>query len=176
MYSAPLIGALAGAVALTAAISDVRQRRIPNVLTYSSMLAGLAVQTAAYGWKGLMMSAAGGLCFGGVLLVFYLIRAKGAGDVKLAAALGCVVGLPASLQVMFATAIAGGIFAVVYMVRARRIRETLRSTVSVVEFHMRHGLQPHPVVNLDNPKTARMPYGIAFAAGTLYWTIGSFWR
>lgn len=176
MYSGPLIAALAGAVSLTAAISDVRQRRIPNALTYSAMLAGLVVQTATHGWKGLLMSVVGGLFFGGALLVFYLIRAMGAGDVKLAVALGCVVGLPASVQVMFATAIAGGIFAMAYMVWARRTSETLRSTVSVLGFHMRHGLQTHPVVNLDNPKSIRMPYGIAFAAGTLYWTIGSLWR
>ncbi|MGI9101708.1 MAG: A24 family peptidase [Terriglobales bacterium] len=176
MYSGPLIAALAGAVALTAAISDVRQRRIPNALTYSSALAGIAVQTAAYGWRGLVSSVAGGVCFGGLLLVFYLIRAMGAGDVKLAAALGCIVGLGASVQVMLATAISGGIFAIVFMVWSRNTGEILRSTVSVLGFHARHGFKAHPVINLDNPKTVRMPYGIAFAAGTLYWTIGSLWR
>ena len=177
MPSAYLIPALAVAIAVTAALVDARQRRIPNRLTYPTMLAGLLLQGALFGWKGLLLALAGGMFFGGIFLVFYLVRAMGAGDVKLAAALGCVVGLSASVQVLFATALFGGALAVVQMVRSRHIGETLRNTLSVAGFHARHGLQAHPVINLANPRAARMPYGLAFAAGTLYWALSSlFWR
>jgi prepilin peptidase CpaA len=165
-----VVPALAAVVAVCAGITDVRERRIPNLLTYPAMLAGLALQTALHGWKGLLLSAAGGLFFGGVFLVFYLVRAMGAGDVKLAAALGFIVGSSAALQLMFATAVAGGALALIVMVRSGRIVQTLRNTLWVAAFHARHGLQTHPVVNLDNPTAVRMPYGLAFAAGTLYWT------
>jgi prepilin peptidase CpaA len=161
---------------LTAAVSDVRQRRIPNALTYSSMIAGLALQTVLYGQAGLLRSLAGGLSFGGVFLVFYLIRAMGAGDVKLAAALGFIVGLPASVPLMFATAVAGGILAVLYMVRSGQTKRTLLRTLSVIRHHARHGLEAHPEVNLDNSQAARMPYGLAFAMGTMYWALSSLWR
>jgi len=170
------VPALAAAVAVAAAITDVRQRRIPNRLTYSAIIAGFLLQTTLHGWKGLLLSATGLLFFGGVFLLFYIVRAMGAGDVKLAAALGSIIGSSATPPVMIATAVAGAALAVCLMVATGRVFETLRNTFSVMAFHLRHGLQVHPAVNLDNPKGARMPYGLAFAAGTLYWAVSSaFW-
>ena len=96
------IPTLATAVAVTAAMTDVRDRRIPNRLTYSAMIAGLVLQTAVHGWHGLLLGLGGGALFGGCFLFFHLVRAMGAGDVKLAAALGCIIGPTASWQVMFA--------------------------------------------------------------------------
>ena len=166
-----LIPILAVLVALTAGIIDAGSRRIPNRLTYSSMIAGLTLQTVVYGWRGLVLGVGGAVLFGGVFLLFYLVRAMGAGDVKLAAALGCIIGPAASWQVMFTTAVAGGVLAVLFMVFTGRVLHTLRSTLAVAGFHVLHGLRTHPVVNLDNPAAVRMPYGLAFAAGTLYWAI-----
>ena len=109
-------------------------------------------------------------------MLFYMVKAMGAGDVKLGAALGCIVG-PAVLQVMFATALAGAALAIVLMVISGRVIETLRNTLWVAGFHAQHGFQTHPVVNLENPSTLRMPYGLAFASGTLYWAIYTqLWR
>jgi prepilin peptidase CpaA len=173
LYQQVAIAVLAGAVAVFAAVVDVRERRIPNRLTYASMVIGLAAQTALFGWRGLLSSLAGGLVAGGILSAFYLIRSMGAGDVKLAAALGCIVGWPASLQMLTATALAGGVLAVIFMLAKRRVGETLRNTLSVVKHHAVYRLGVHPTVNLDNPKAARMPYGLAFAAGTIYWAVSA---
>lgn len=174
---AQFVPALAAAVAVTAAITDVRQRRIPNRITYTALVAGLALQTVSHGWRGLLPGLGGAALFGGVFFIFYLVRAMGAGDVKLAAALGCIIGPAASWQVMFATALAGGVLALIVMLFTGRVLKTLRSTLAVVGFHATHGLRTHPVVNLDNPAAARMPYGLAFAAGTLYWAIFTqLWR
>ena len=158
----PLVAVAVGACA---AIFDVRERRIPNRLTYSAVIAGLVLQTALHGGKGLLLSGEGALFFGGVFLLFYMVRAMGAGDVKLAAALGSIVGAPAALPVMFATAVAGAALAVGLMVVSGRLIQMLRNTVSVMAFHLQHGLQVHPLVNLNNPSGLRMPYGLAFAAG-----------
>jgi prepilin peptidase CpaA len=163
------------ALAAACAVIDVRERRIPNRLTYPAIWIGLLANAFLHGWKGLLLAIAGGLFFGGLFLLFYVLRTMGAGDVKLAAAIGSIVGLEASVQVMLATAISGGIFAVVQILRARRIGETLRNTISVAGHHVRHGMQMHPEVNLDNPKAMRMPYGLAFAAGTVYWAVSSLW-
>jgi prepilin peptidase CpaA len=177
MNLAQLIPVLASAVAVTAAITDVRDRRIPNRLTYPAMIAGLAVQAALHGWRGLLLGLGGALIFGGLFLIFHLVRAMGAGDVKLAAALGFIIGPAGSWQVMFATAVAGGALAILVMVFTGRVLETLRSTLAVVGFHVVHGLRTHPEVNLDNPAAVRLPYGLAFAAGTLYWAfLMPMWR
>src|SRR5689334_131151 len=79
MNLAQLIPVLASAVAVTAAISDVRERRIPNWLTYPAMLAGLALQAAVHGWHGVLLGLGGALLFGGLFLIFHLVRAMGAG-------------------------------------------------------------------------------------------------
>ena len=175
MNSTQVLPALAVAVGICAAITDVRTRRIPNRLTYSAMVAGLVLQGILHGWKGLLLSVEGCLLFGGVFLLFYLVRAMGAGDVKLAAALGSIVGISATVPVMFATACAGAALAVCFMVLSGRVVETLRNTLWVTGFHIQHGLQVHPVVNLDNPVGGRMPYGLAFAAGTAYWALSLGW-
>ena len=63
------------------------------------------------------------------------------------------------------------------MVRSGRVVQTVKNTFGVAAFHARHGLQTHPIVNLDNPTSVRMPYGLAFAAGTVYWAVfWNFWR
>jgi len=177
MNSAQFIAAMAVTVAVCAAVTDVRERRIPNRLTYPAMVVGLVLQGALHGWSGLLLSVGGGLLFGGVFMLFHLVRGMGAGDVKLAAALGCIIGTAGSWRVMFATAVAGGALAVIVMVVSGRTLETLRNTLGVVAFHAQHGLQTHPTVNLDNPGAVRMPYGLAFAAGTLYWAVSTqLWR
>jgi prepilin peptidase CpaA len=170
-----IVPALAVAVGICAAITDVRARRIPNRLTYSAMVAGLILQGILYGWKGMLLGVEGGLLFGGLFMLFYMIRAMGAGDVKLAAALGSIVGISATLPVMLATVWAGAALAICFMVLSGRVVETLRNTLWVTGFHVQHGLQVHPVVNLDNPAGGRMPYGLAFAAGTAYWALSGWW-
>ena len=167
----PFIPAGAAAVAVIAGITDLRSRRIPNRLTYPGIIGGFGLQAAVHGWHGLLVALEGGLLFGGVFLFFHLLHAMGAGDVKLAAALGCILGPNDSWQVLFATAMAGGVLAIVVMIFTGRVLQTLRSTLGVAGFHAIHGLRTHPVVNLDNAAAVRIPYGLAFAAGTLYWAI-----
>jgi prepilin peptidase CpaA len=177
MSADQFISAVTCAVAVTAAIVDIQQRRIPNWLTYPAMIAGIVLQASFHRLTGLLWSIEGGLLFGGIFLLFYVVRAMGAGDVKLAAALGLLVGPAAAVKVMFATGIAGGALAIVIMVFTGRVYLTLRNTLNVAFFHARHGLATHPIVNLQNEKAARMPYGLAFAVGTLYWMLSPvLWR
>src|SRR5215468_1352645 len=139
MNLSQFIPALAAAVAVVAAIIDVRERRIPNRITYPAMIVGLALQALMHGWHGLLLGLEGGLLFGGVFFLFHLVRAMGAGDVKLAAALGCIVGPGNSWQVMFATAVAGGVMAILVMVFTGGVLQTLRGTLAGVGFHALHG-------------------------------------
>lgn len=169
------IPAIAVIVAMIAAVFDVRERRIPNKLTYPAFLLGLVLQGAINGWKGLLSALLGALLFGGLFFVFYIVKAMGAGDVKLAAALGCLAGGTASLNLMGETAMLGGVLALFYMVRARRVMQTFRNTLAILVFHRHFGLEAHPTVNLENPDALRMPYGLAFAAGAVVWFISSSW-
>jgi prepilin peptidase CpaA len=167
---------IALALAITAAVFDVQQHRIPNWLTYPGIISGIALRGVLFGWKGMGSAVAGCFLAGGVMLLFYLVRAMGAGDLKLMAAIGSLVGPGQAVVVLLATAICGGVMAIGYAVYRGRMWATIKNVGSVLKFHAWAGLQAHPELNLDNPATLRMPYGLAIAAGTLYALLLLWWR
>jgi prepilin peptidase CpaA len=161
---------------MAAAVVDVLQHRIPNWLTYSGILAGFALRSLYFRWNGLAGAVTGSLVAGGIMLVFYIVRAMGAGDVKLMAAIGSLVGPSQGIRVLVATTIFGGVLGLAYAVYRRRAGITLKNVGSVLRFHSWGGLHAHPELNLDNPSALRMPYGLAIAAGTLYSFVAMCWR
>ena len=164
------------AVATAAAVIDVQQRRIPNRLTYPAMGAGVLLRAYFFGWHGLLTALGGCLLAGGIVFVFYAVRAMGAGDVKLLAAIGSLVGPRDALIVVIATAMAGGVMALMYAAYRGRLWTTLGNTFSIMKFHAQAGLQAHPEANLDNPAALRLPYGLAIAAGAFYAFATAWWR
>ncbi len=75
-----------------ALVIDLCQHRVPNVLTFGAATAGITLQSALGGAAGLLTALAGlgvGLV---ILLPGYLARATGAGDLKLMAAAGTLLG------------------------------------------------------------------------------------
>jgi len=167
---------IALALATAAAVLDLQQQRIPNWLTYPGIGLGLVLRGVLFGWKGLGGAVVGCLFAGGILFLFYAVRAMGAGDVKLMAAIGSLVGPKNTPVVLLATAISGGVLGLVYAIYRRRVGSTLRNVGSVLRFHAWAGVQAHPELNLDNPAALRMPYGLAIAAGTLYAFLAVWWR
>jgi Flp pilus assembly protein protease CpaA len=89
----PTVLGLAVALALIAGWTDWRSRRIPNWLTVPGLLIGVSVNALIGGWAGLKTSLLGaGLGLLLLLLPFVFLRSLGAGDWKLAGALGAFVG------------------------------------------------------------------------------------
>jgi prepilin peptidase CpaA len=70
--------------------------------------------------------------------------------------------------VLLATAIAGGVLAVGYMIRHRRVVQTFRNIGLLARFHGSSGLRPHPEINLNSSDCIRIPYAVAIAIGTFY--------
>ncbi|HEY4900260.1 MAG TPA: A24 family peptidase [Terriglobales bacterium] len=167
---------IALALSVAAAAIDVKQRRIPNWLTYPGIISGLLLRSILLGWEGAASALAGCALAGGIFLLFYVVRAMGAGDVKLVAAIGSLLGPSDALVMLLATAICGGVLAMVYIIYRHRIRSTLINVGGALQFHARAGLQTHPELNLDNPSTLRMPYGLAIAAGTFYVFLAMWWK
>jgi prepilin peptidase CpaA len=131
------------------------------------MVAGALMRSYSFGWHGLLAALGGCLLAGAIVIVFYALRAMGAGDLKLLAALGSIVGPRHVINILVATGIAGGVLALIYAAYRGRLRTTLSNVGAVLRFHAWAGLQAHPELNLDNPATLRLPYGLAIATGTL---------
>ncbi len=154
------------ALALIAGWTDTRSRRIPNWLTVPAFLLGVVLNTATAGWTGLKLSLLGAGLSLLLLLPFVLLRSLGAGDWKLAGAVGAFVGPAVMTDLLIVSVFVTGIMAMVLIVYKRRVRETLRNirhlVVSLVTFRM-----PGSEVSLDNPRSLKVPYGVALAVTVL---------
>jgi len=160
VFNPAFIALAAGA--LTATVIDIRERRIPNVVTGSMAAVGIAL--AASGWSGVSIGASlAGMLVGLLLMVpGHALGATGAGDVKLMAAVGAVLGIHAIVNAFLFTAIAGGVLAIVVAIHRRRLRATLSGTSRLIASPAgaRQELQ-------GAAKASRFAYGPAIAIGSL---------
>ena len=161
-----LVGALV--VAIIGAVKDVAARKIPNRLTYTALLAALPVRLLALGWPGLRGGLLGVLLGGGLFYALFMLGGMGGGDVKLMAAVAAWAGLSQTVDVLVVTAMAGGVIALIYMLASKRALEALGNALELIRHHLTSGLRPHPVLNVREPDSLRIPYGLAIAVGTLY--------
>jgi len=169
------IWAFALAFTLYAGWLDSRTRRIPNWLTVPGLLLGVATHAITAGWHGAVMALEGaGL---GLLILFplVLLRALGAGDWKLMGALGAFVGPVMLWFVLLASVLVAGLMAVTMMIRAGRVRETLRNVWLLILSFLTFGFRAHPEVSLDNPGALKLPFGVAAAVGTLVCFVAVQW-
>ncbi|HKD90888.1 MAG TPA: A24 family peptidase [Terriglobales bacterium] len=157
--------AAAFACAAMGAVCDVRTHRIPNWLTGSGIALGLVLHVSLGGLRSVAGAALGGLISGTVFLVFYLAGGMGAGDVKLMTAVCCLAGAGGAASILLATALLGGALAIGPAVLRGRVRETVVNLGRLLLHHGTTGLRSHPDLNLLNPQTLRLPYGLAIAAG-----------
>ena len=149
-------------------IHDLRDRKIPNVLSGTAIVLGMTIHTGFGGWAGLGDSAIAGLAAGGLSFVFWIAGGMGAGDVKLMAAIGCTTGLFPLRMVLVSTAIVSGLFAIALSIYHGRLRETLCNVATLVAHHRRRGLEPHPKLNLKSPRSLTMPFAVPVAAGCFF--------
>jgi prepilin peptidase CpaA len=105
-------GAWAVALALGAAatVEDLRRRTLPNWLTVTGLVAGLAIG-AGQGWRGIVAGAGGAAIGFGILLPLYWLGAMGGGDVKLMAAFGALLGPRGVLPAVALAAVFGAVLA-----------------------------------------------------------------
>ena len=101
------------AIAAIACVTDLRSRRIPNVLTFGAALAGLVYQLATGGIDGLGQGALGWLVGVVAFILPFALGGLGGGDVKLLGALGAWLGPSDAVWLALYTGAAGGAMAVV---------------------------------------------------------------
>jgi len=158
-------------VAIIAGVLDWRYRRIPNWLTLSGLGAGAVVNTILYGWPGLKAALLGAALGLGLLLPFVLIRSLGAGDWKLAGALGACLGPRQLLSVLVGTILVAGAMALAVVVWKGRLQRTLLNIAHLLAalFSLR---MPGSEVSLDDPQSTKIPFGVAMAFTVLLCGVG----
>ncbi len=156
---------LAGLLAV-AVYTDMRWRKIPNLLTIPGMVAGLIVNFWVGGWPGLIIALQGlGL---GVIFLFlpFLLGGLGAGDVKLMALVGAWLGAGLTVEACVLAALVGGMMAAAVLIRRRVFWATLGRSIwgtvlLMVTFGKLNILSPQAALN----QSFGIPYGLAIALG-----------
>jgi prepilin peptidase CpaA len=161
-------GALFALLLLVAAVVDIRERRIPNVLVAVLLLSGFAFSlTQRPLGEGLLASLLGGALGFALFIPFWPLGLIGAGDVKLFAAAGVWLGPSATWGAALAAALAGGVLAIFTLVRSRQLGGALRRIGLAVASRSAAILTPPPEQVTERPG-GHVPYGVAIAIGALF--------
>ena len=154
---------------LVAMASDLRSRKIPNILTYSSIFAAFLLRfVLGGGVSGILFTATGLLVGFALLLLPFLFGGMGAGDVKLMAALGALLGPRDILGVFVNSLIAGGFVAVVYLSLRGDLWRGLKNAASLAGRLMKLQFRRDPDDDENNwISMGKIPYGVAIGLGTI---------
>ena len=145
-----------------AAAIDLRTGRIPNPLTAAVALGGLVLASQGLTGQTMAGAALGGALGFVLMLPGHLLGGTGAGDVKLLAALGTLLGPGGVLMAFLYAAIAGGVLAVAHAWRRGRLGTTLDRTARLA------AARPGAKQEIDGGADAsRFAYGPALAAGAV---------
>jgi prepilin peptidase CpaA len=156
-------------LASVAGLYDLRFRRIPNWLNLSGAVLGIGLNVLLTGRSGAAASLLGIGCAIAVYMPLYMLRGMGAGDVKLMIAVGAIVGPHNWLEIFLATALLGGVVALLVATLKRRLRETCGNTGTIV-LALSHGFLPfeaNPQLDVQNAEALRVPHGTVIAGGVL---------
>jgi prepilin peptidase CpaA len=151
-----------------ATVVDIHSRRIPNWLVLPFLAAGVVVNTAAFGVKGLGQSMGGIALAAAAAGVLCWLRGMGMGDLKLCAAVGAWIGPGQLAMALVATGIAGGVLALLWAACRGSLGRSLEGAGDLVWAFWTTGVHPHPSLVLDHPSARTMPYAPAIAIGTIF--------
>lgn len=175
-------GVVLGA-SLAAALFDLRSRRIPNLLTFPVLAAGLIYATVAGGWLGLADALSACILLALPYVLLFVYAGGGAGDAKLMAALGGWLGVINGLMALASVALAGVVMAIVWAIARRSVPTVLSNVTLIVSGTLAGWFRGGALGDSDGVVTRpsglhAMPYGVAIfigvctaAAGVLIWRL-----
>ena len=144
---------------------DVRYRRIPNPFVFATLISGLTLNFALGGLHGAVNSVGG--CVLAFILMFglHVFGAMGAGDVKLFAAIGSVIGAPLVLPTFVVVVLTGGLLALISILRSGVFGTTMQRVLQIFV-----GLLPGwqmPKFSVPADRRLTIPYGAAITIGAI---------
>lgn len=156
-------------VLIVAAIIDGAILKVPNWLTFPFIIGGWLHCSIAGGLEGFGWSLVG-TCVGMCLLLFLRnVGGMGAGDVKLLAGIGAWLGATITLHAFAATAIVGGIMAVLMVLHRGEIYKHIAIGHQILaEWKSANSAKELSLVARERkPTMLLLPYGIPMAIGSI---------
>jgi len=153
---------------IIAAVFDLKYRRIPNWLVLIGFVASLGFETLSNHGAGFSGWALGFAVGFGLFLPLYLMRAMGAGDVKLIAMIGGFLGAAAVFKVILITLLAGGGLAAAYALLRGSFGKLVNNVSHMVtSVAVDVAMREMPKTTTPRESAGDLPYGVAIATGTL---------
>jgi prepilin peptidase CpaA len=158
------------ACCVTAAVTDLRSRRIPNALTGPMFLAGLVWSLAGGGWSGLGDGVLAAVVLALPYVVLFLIAGGGAADAKLMAAVGAWVGFHEGIVVLLCVCVSGAVLGLGYAVIKGQARGVMANLILMVLGMVtlvvgRRSLKEVGASFPDAKTMLSIPYGLAILTG-----------
>lgn len=162
-----------------ASISDIKKRIIPNRLTVAFAFIGLGFNTTSDFPRGVLVSVIGFIAGFLIFLVPYVMKAMGAGDVKLMAAAGAITDFRTVLFIAIISALSGGIIVLISRAASGRLFHTFKNTGKLIIYYFWAVIShiiPLPTIQnrsrqyqieKSNGRDAYIPYALAIACGSL---------
>jgi prepilin peptidase CpaA len=157
--------AFAIATVSIACIYDVSASRIPNVLTFTTAALAIVFHSFAPSGAGFAPAILGIVVGLAVFFPLFALGAMGAGDVKLMAAVGGLVGVTSILDVALYGSLAGGMLALIVALRKRYLRQAISNVRMLATYWWVEGVKPFPALTIESAQSLRLPYALAIAAG-----------
>ena len=147
-------------------VSDIRKRTLPNKLTLGGLVGGFALMAAFGGLPGFLDSVAAAGCGVLFLILPFLLRAAGAGDVKMLAACAAFVGMRQVPFFLMAVSFAG-LFVALAMIAMRQVSAARLKHAFRTLFDWRYDRKAGAAaIPKRDDERARVPFGCAIAIGT----------
>jgi len=150
-------------------VTDLAERKIYNIVVLIGLAAALVLNLLELGLKtGLLQTFSGFLT--GILLLFipFALGGIGAGDIKMLGTVGAFLGSSLVVQVMLASALAGGVYAIIVMLKNKSLLRRMNSiyraiwcSIIVRERTYLESLQDSAA------EQQTIPYGAAITAGVI---------
>jgi prepilin peptidase CpaA len=156
---------------VTAAAIDMRRHRIPNWLTMSGLGFALAYSAFVpfYLKHGFLWSLGGAATGFGVLFPMWLLRIMGAGDVKLMAMAGGLLGAQEVWLALIGSIVAGGLFALLFSLWRGKLGPMLGNVGRMLRLGsvaLATGIAVSPAMH-GWQSVGRLPFGLPIAVGTI---------
>ena len=147
---------------------DCCYRRLPNYLTLGGAAVFLVMRLALGGTAPMLNGLLGGAVGAAFLLLPFLLRGAGAGDVKMFLAVGILTGYPRIFGIMLLASVFGLVLGIVMLIAGKVDASRLKHwfyCCTKINYDRKAAAEKLPP---KNDEGVRIPFGVAIAAGT--WT------
>jgi prepilin peptidase CpaA len=178
----PWVWVVLAVASTVACVTDLRNMRIPNLLSLPLLAFGLLYGAWVGGFPGLGQSLGGAAIAGVIFVAAYALAGGGAGDAKLMMALGAWLGVDRSVLLVMCVAVAGVFWAIGITIARGGVRDVpvfLMHNVLSIRYGARRLLRGRAAVAQTIPSAPQprfkgwYPYAPVILVGTIaawwYW-------